>query len=177
MKLVILYGPPGVGKLTVGKELAKLTGYKLFHNHLTLDMVGAVFNRPGRTNLALVDRYRKEMVGIAARSGIEGMIFTYAYAPVSADDRFLKGLAGVVKKRRGQVYFVQLVCDIRELGKRLKSKERKSSGKITDMKTLLESMGRDALFATAKFSDSMKIDNSRRSPGEVARMIRSYYRI
>ena len=39
MKLVILYGPPGVGKLTVGRELAARTGFKLFHNHLTVDLV------------------------------------------------------------------------------------------------------------------------------------------
>ncbi len=35
MQLVFLYGPPGVGKLTVGNALSALTGYKLFHNHLT----------------------------------------------------------------------------------------------------------------------------------------------
>jgi shikimate kinase len=31
MKLIVLHGPPGVGKLTVGRELAGLTGYALFH--------------------------------------------------------------------------------------------------------------------------------------------------
>jgi len=34
-KLIILFGPPAVGKMTVGKELADLTGLKLFHNHMT----------------------------------------------------------------------------------------------------------------------------------------------
>ena len=34
MKHLFLYGAPAVGKLTVAKELADLTGYKLFHNHL-----------------------------------------------------------------------------------------------------------------------------------------------
>jgi tRNA uridine 5-carbamoylmethylation protein Kti12 len=32
MKLIFLYGPPAVGKLTVAQELVTLTGYKLFHN-------------------------------------------------------------------------------------------------------------------------------------------------
>ena len=44
MNLVFIYGPPGVGKLTVAKELAGLTGYKLFHNHLSIDWVLPVFD-------------------------------------------------------------------------------------------------------------------------------------
>ncbi len=35
--LVYLYGPPAVGKLTVATELQRLTGFRLFHNHLTVD--------------------------------------------------------------------------------------------------------------------------------------------
>jgi len=35
MKLVFIYGPPAVGKLTVANALAKVTGFKVFHNHLT----------------------------------------------------------------------------------------------------------------------------------------------
>jgi len=39
MRLVYLYGPPGVGKLTVARELVALTGLKLLHNHLTVNLV------------------------------------------------------------------------------------------------------------------------------------------
>jgi replication-associated recombination protein RarA len=39
MKLILLYGPPAVGKLTIAKEIARLTGFKLFHAHLTSDLV------------------------------------------------------------------------------------------------------------------------------------------
>ncbi len=38
MKLVIIFGPPAVGKMTVGYELAKLTGLKVFHNHMTIEI-------------------------------------------------------------------------------------------------------------------------------------------
>lgn len=43
MKLIFIYGLPGVGKLTVAKELTKLTGYRLFHVHLLADMLESVF--------------------------------------------------------------------------------------------------------------------------------------
>ena len=39
MKLIIIFGPPAVGKMTVGYELAKITGLRLFHNHMTIDLV------------------------------------------------------------------------------------------------------------------------------------------
>ena len=35
--LVIIFGPPAVGKMTVGSKLSKLTGLKLFHNHMTIE--------------------------------------------------------------------------------------------------------------------------------------------
>jgi hypothetical protein len=38
MNLLYLYGPPATGKLTVAKDVSALTGYHLFHNHLTLDL-------------------------------------------------------------------------------------------------------------------------------------------
>ena len=43
MKLVIIFGPHAVGKMTVGQELSKITGLKLFHNHMTIDIVSDLF--------------------------------------------------------------------------------------------------------------------------------------
>src|SRR5207249_6103945 len=43
MRLVFIYGPPASGKLTVATELAKLTGFKLFHNHVSIQFVQSIF--------------------------------------------------------------------------------------------------------------------------------------
>ena len=40
MKFILIFGPQAVGKMTVGQELAKITNLKLFHNHMTIDLVG-----------------------------------------------------------------------------------------------------------------------------------------
>jgi hypothetical protein len=37
MELIFIYDPAAVGKLTIGHELANLTGFRLFHNHFTLE--------------------------------------------------------------------------------------------------------------------------------------------
>ena len=43
MNLVFIYGPPGVGKLSVARELARATGYKLFDNHVSIACAESVF--------------------------------------------------------------------------------------------------------------------------------------
>ena len=58
MNLVFIYGPPGVGKFTVATELAELTGYKLFHNHQSIDAVRAVFTFGDQPFPRLVHRIR-----------------------------------------------------------------------------------------------------------------------
>ena len=42
MKLIIIYGPPAAGKLTVANAIAERTGIKVFHNHLSIDCVKPV---------------------------------------------------------------------------------------------------------------------------------------
>ena len=43
MHLVMLFGPPAVGKMTVGREIARRTGYKLFHNHMSIEPILDIF--------------------------------------------------------------------------------------------------------------------------------------
>ena len=37
-----IFGPHAVGKMTVGQELSKITNLKLFHNHMTIDIVSRI---------------------------------------------------------------------------------------------------------------------------------------
>ena len=39
MKLLLLFGDAAVGKMTVGQELCKITDFRLFHNHMTIEPV------------------------------------------------------------------------------------------------------------------------------------------
>ena len=43
MKLVFIYGPPAAGKLTIARKVAEKAGLALYHNHMIVDAVGAVF--------------------------------------------------------------------------------------------------------------------------------------
>lgn len=56
MKFVWIFGSAAVGKMTVGQELAKMTGLRLFHNHMTIEPVIEIF---GYHNGVIVDRLRE----------------------------------------------------------------------------------------------------------------------
>ena len=73
MKLVFLIGNGAVGKMTVGQELMKLTGLRLFHNHMTIEPVIEVF---GYYNGTVVSKMRKIIFEEFAKSDNYGMIFT-----------------------------------------------------------------------------------------------------
>ena len=62
--LIIIFGPHASGKMTVGHELEKTTDFKLFHNHMTIELVRPLFGYHDQTGRRLVDLFRKEIFGL-----------------------------------------------------------------------------------------------------------------
>ena len=82
MKLIFLYGPPASGKYTIAKALAEKTEYKLFHNHLTVDLVTSIFPFDSDQLPRLSEKFRLEMFEEAAKANVEGIIFTAPALPL-----------------------------------------------------------------------------------------------
>ncbi len=61
MELVIIFGPHTAGKMTVGQELAKITPLKLFHNHMTIEMLTDLFRNAPKEYKRLVNLFRQEI--------------------------------------------------------------------------------------------------------------------
>jgi hypothetical protein len=110
MDLVILFGPQAVGKMTVGEELQKLTGLKLFHNHMTIDLVLKFFT--WEEGQDLIHTFRNEiMKKMASSSNQRGMIFTYVWAFNSEDDwTYINHVCDIFKEHN--IYFVELNADM-----------------------------------------------------------------
>ncbi len=85
MKLVLLFGPQAVGKMTVGQELAKLTSLKLLHNHMTIDLLHPFFGFSEDT-WRISTIIREEIVKAAVKSDLEGIIFTFVWSFGSSQD-------------------------------------------------------------------------------------------
>jgi hypothetical protein len=176
MKLVFIYGPPATGKLTVAKHLAKLTGFKLFHNHMTFDLVGSIFEFGTKPFAKLNDIYRLELFEAAAKEDINGLIFTFVYAKPD-DDHFIKETIRRVERHGGKVYFVQLLCDRNALFRRVKHASRENFDKIKSRKSLHRCLGRWELFSKVPFKRSLSIDNTKLPPRKAAQKIKAYFKL
>src|SRR5699024_10795450 len=75
MKFVLIFGPQAVGKMTVGQELAKITELKLFHNHMTIALLGQLIDL-SPTMWKIATLYRIDTVKGMAKSEMEGLSYT-----------------------------------------------------------------------------------------------------
>jgi hypothetical protein len=134
MDFVVIYGPPSAGKLTVAKELSRLTGYKLFHNHVSLNCVSTVFDYNEGPFWDLVHMIRFSVIEAAAREGVD-LIFTFVYA-LEEDDEYVDQFCGLVEKHGGGVCPVQLTCDMPVLEQRVVSPGRAELEKVSTIDRL-----------------------------------------
>ena len=170
MKLIFLHGMPGVGKLTVGTELAKLTGYKLFHNHLTVDLVTSLFEFGSRPFVELRERIWLDSFAEASAAELEGLIFTFAFEK-TVPAGFVSRVVTTIESNGGEVIFVRLQCDPNELEKRITNPARQKFGKLTSLE-LFKQLNGDGVFDTPEnVPDRLEIDTTEISPAEAASKI------
>lgn len=176
MNLVFIYGPPGVGKYTVAKDLSKKTGYKLLHNHLVVDLVTSIFDFASEEAHRLSDKFRKDTILEAANAKVKGMIFTLVYA-YGVDDKLIKEIVNIVEGKKGKVFFVRLFCTKKELEKRLQQEPRKQFSKATDINVLKEILKKYEVGLEVPNSNSLEIDNTNLLPEVVSDKIIQHYHI
>src|SRR5919107_661989 len=121
---------PGVGKLTVARELAELTGFRVFHNHLAVDLVASVFEFGSAPFVELREKVWLEVFSRAAADSLDGLIFTFAFDR-SVRRGFIENTREVIESAGGEVLFVELRCSDEELERRIEHPSRRSFGKLS----------------------------------------------
>ena len=171
MKLIIIHGPPAAGKLTVANEIAKLTGYKVFHNHLSIDYVKSVFEFGGPEFWRVVGLVRYPMIAEAARQNID-LIHTFCYE-FGVDDDHFAALISSAEDNGGEVHLVLLNCRDEERRRRIDNESRVRIGKLTDP----DSVGRNNIDLTSTYPgrETLVLDTTETSAVETAERIIEYF--
>lgn len=107
--LLVLFGPPAVGKMTVGRAVAATTSFRLFHNHMTIEPLLEIFGFGTPPFGTLNPEFRRRVMEEAAAHGVD-LLFTVVWALDSAEDLAL--MASYVQIFDGDVAFVELRADL-----------------------------------------------------------------
>lgn len=110
--LVFLTGPPAVGKMTTGREISRLTGFPLFHNHLSIEAILPVFGFGHPAFNRLVTTIRQDVLAEAGRSDLPGLVFTFVWAhDHPKDEAYVRDLVERFEAGGGRVVFPELWAD------------------------------------------------------------------
>ena len=112
MHLVFVFGPPAVGKMTVGREIAARTGYKLLHNHMTVEPVLDVFPFGSPPFGRLVNEFRRRILEEAVLA-LDGLVMTMVWGlELEEDLALVSSYVDLVERPGGRVTFVELAAPL-----------------------------------------------------------------
>ena len=181
MHLVVIFGPPAVGKMTVGLAVRERTGFKLFHNHMTVEPILEIFPFGSAAFGRLVNGFRTRIIEEACEASLPGLIFTFVWGVDLEEDRDLvQEYINIVESWGGTVSFVELTADLVERLRRDRTPlrlEHKRSKRDADSQQIILDLERYALNTSEVPTVAepllarhpyIRIDNTHRSPDEVA---------
>ena len=167
--LVVIYGPPGSGKLTVAQELGRLTNLKLFHNHLTVDLLLSVFEFGSPAFVALREQIWLSVMLEACAAKI-GLIFTFV-PERTVSNGFVNRLIAKATSCGADVRLVEVVCSESEIEQRLTHSSRKQFGKLHSVDEYRRLKAEDAFTIPTILTPDLMIDTSELEPGASAARI------
>ncbi len=177
MKLVLIVGSGAVGKMTVGQELMKITGLRLFHNHMMIEPVIDVF---GYFHGEVIQKLREIVFEEFLKTDNDGMIFTVMWAfDMPSDREYVMNVAS----KFDEVYCVELIADqsVRlernRTENRLKNKASKRDLAASEQRVLNEDANHRlvSLPSEIPFENYLRIDNTNLPPYEVAKIIKEEF--
>lgn len=183
-KFILIIGPQAVGKMTVGQELSKLIGYKLFYNHMTIELVRLIFDYDKEAYRKMNKVIRDEIFKEFSKSNEKGIIFTgcFDFGELFEEE---KKHTDEWMSLFEESYVVELEASLEERLKRNKTANRlehKASKRDLEWseKDLLKSVTKHKFNSEPGegekiFKNYIKIENTNLSPEEVAKMIKEKF--
>jgi hypothetical protein len=107
--LLLILGPPAVGKMTVGRVIADRSSYRLFHNHHTIELLLDVFDYGTPPFRTLNTEFRRRLIEEAAATGTD-LVFTFVMG--MDEEGEADYLARLAAPYGDDVAVVELVADL-----------------------------------------------------------------
>ena len=181
MKLLILIGNSAVGKMTVGQELAKITPFRLFHNHMMIEPVLEVF---GSFRGDVIQKLRSVIFEEFAASDNYGLVFTFMWAfDMPSDWAYLESVKQTFGLPEDDIYYVELIApqEVRlqrnRTENRLNNKASKRDITASDARLLRDDRNYrcESLPGEIPFPNYLRIENAQLSAGETAQIIKNHF--
>ncbi|EJC79124.1 hypothetical protein Rleg4DRAFT_0713 [Rhizobium leguminosarum bv. trifolii WSM2297] len=137
---IVLIGFPGVGKLTIAKELSALVSAKIVDNHSINNPILRLLDEDGTASLPkgiweFTGRVRQTVLD-AITAYVPSANFIFTHAGIEGDERSLRTfqqIASAAEACDAVLVPVRLLCDEEELAHRVSNPERREKLKSTDV--------------------------------------------
>lgn len=170
--------------MTVGLELERLTGFRLFHNHMTADLVMRLFPFDSAPYRRLVREFRRRIFEEYVENGANGLIFTFVWVLDDPEDRaFIDRTTELFTSRGANVCYVELAASQSERLRRnatpLRMAEKWPKRDVEGSRAYLlkadqtyQMNSRGSFFYPERY---LKIDSTTLEPDVVARRIAAHF--
>ena len=167
MRLIFIYGMPATGKLTVARELAIISGYPVFHNHLAVDLLLSTFEFGSKPFVELRELIWLSVFRHAAENQKPGLIFTFA-PEATVRPSFIADAIKALGEVGEAVDFVELTCPIPELRRRIPDPSRKQFKKLSSLELFEQLEAAGSFNAFPMPQPRVRIDTSICTPARAA---------
>lgn len=173
-KLLIIFGPPAVGKTTVGKIIESNTDFKLFHNHMIMDGVMHLFGVGTSSEDKLSRIIRENVIKEAAEIGMN-LIFTYVWNFAKEKGKTnIDFYKNIYESNNGEVVFVELVAPIFVRTERANNPTRNIDKKYSPDRDRVLDLENSHNFTSPTpffYPNYTKINTENKTPDEIAKEI------
>ena len=172
MRLLILFGPPSVGKATIGGLIESDTDFKLFHNHMVMDGIMHIFGVGTPSEDRLSKLVRTQIIEEAAAASIN-LIFTYVWNFGREKGKVnIDAYKAIYEKNGGEVLFVELTAPLSVRVERASHPDRKrlkahapDAKRVEQLETTLNFNSPSPFFYPDAYA---KIDTTNKTPEQTA---------
>ncbi len=133
MQVVFIFGPTASGKLTIAREVAQKTGFRLFPDHLAVNLVNGVFDADTHPFIRIREWAWTEVLRESVHAN-RSLVFTFE-PQASIRSSFISHACVIIERLGGEIIFVELTCPEAVIETRIENEDRRALGKLASLET------------------------------------------